>query len=140
MKCLKFIMAFAMALAISGCESPGKATLLGTGIGTAAGAGVGAFSGGSAGNIIVGGALGGLLGGGAGYIANDLSEKSNREAYEKGKEDSQKRSSSYVGNPGEPTLIPPRIETRFVDDQVRGNTFIPAHVEYIITSPARWGR
>ena len=140
MKYLTLITLLACVLMVCGCSTPGKATLLGAGVGTAAGAGVGAIAGGSAGNIIVGGALGGLLGASAGYIANDLSDKSNKEAFDRGKEASNQRASSYLGSPGQPTLVPPRIETRFVDDQVRGNTFVPAHVEYIITSPARWSR
>ena len=40
----------------------------------------------------------------------------------------------------EPTLLPPRVEARFVDEQVRGNVFVPAHLEYIIVEPARWSK
>jgi hypothetical protein len=133
-------------LALCGCSTPGRATLLGAGIGTVAGAGVGMIAPGGrdgqyrARNVIVGGALGGLLGAGTGYVGHELVEKSNQEAYAKGKDAGKTASSGYVGGTGQPTLIPPQIETKFVDDQVRGNVFVPAHVEYIITSPARWSR
>ena len=140
MRYLIFTSMLTSAFVLSGCASFRKASLLGAGIGAAGGASLGALSDGSAGNIIIGGALGGLMGAGAGYIANDLSEKSNKEAFEKGREADRKGSSSYVGRPGQPTLIPPRIETQFVDDLVRGNVFVPAHVEYMITQPAHWSR
>jgi hypothetical protein len=136
----------ALTLMLDGCASPGKATLLGAGIGATAGAGVGlmAYPGRDgkyrARNVIIGGALGGLLGAGTGYVANELADKSNKEAYEKGKLDAQKGPGNYTPGTGKPVLIPPRVESRFVDDQVRGTTFVPAHVEYQITEPARWSR
>lgn len=127
-------------LLLNGCASAGKATLLGAGVGTAAGVGTGFAIGGEnrTRNVIVGGALGGLLGAGTGYAAHELVEKSEKDAYEKGKKDAQK--AGYGSGNGKPVLIPPRIESRFVDDQVRGTTFIPAHVEYQIVEPARWSR
>jgi hypothetical protein len=136
----------ALTLFLEGCASPGKATLLGAGIGATAGAGVGLLASpgrngqNRARNVIVGGALGGLLGAGTGYVANELSDKSNKEAYDKGKQDAQKGTGNYAPASGKPVLIPPRVESRFIDDQVRGNTFVPAHVEYQIVEPARWSR
>ena len=132
-------------LLVSGCASTGRATLLGSGIGAAVGAGAGlaAYSGKkgqfTARNVIVGGALGGLLGAGAGFIAHELVEKGERQGMDKAKADAGK-SSSIASNLGKPTLIPAKVESRFVDDQVRGNVFVPAHVEYIIVEPARWTR
>lgn len=134
-----------LSLMLSGCASTGKATLLGSGIGAAVGAGAGlaAYSGKkgqfTARNVIVGGALGGLLGAGAGFIAHELVDKGEREGFEKGKVESGK-SQSVTANPGKPNLIPAKVESRFMDDQVRGNVFVPAHVEYIIVEPARWTR
>jgi hypothetical protein len=35
-------------------------------------------------------------------------------------------------------LSPPKVETRYIDDQVRGNTFVPGHLEYQIVEPTKW--
>jgi hypothetical protein len=146
MKHILMVAASLPLLSLCGCSTPGKATLLGAGMGTVAGAGVGMIAPGGrdgqyrARNVIIGGALGGLLGAGSGYVAHELVDKSNKEAFDKGKDASKKSSTDYVGASGQPTLIPPRIETRFVDDQIRGTTFVPAHVEYLIVEPARWQR
>ena len=72
-------------------------------------------------------------------VVSLLVEKGEREGFEKGKAESGK-SNSVNANLGKPTLIPAKVESRFVDDQVRGNVFVPAHVEYIIVEPARWTR
>lgn len=134
-----------LMLFIQGCASTGRATLLGAGVGATAGAGVGMLADpgkkgqNRARNVIIGGALGGLLGAGAGYVTQELVEKGNNEAYARGKEDAQKKAGNASAT-GTPVLIPPRVESRFVDDVVKGNTFVPAHVEYQIVEPARWTR
>ncbi len=147
MKAVTLLASLCLILVTSGCASPGKATLLGTGVGMAAGsaAGLASYSGKNgqftARNVIVGGALGGVLGAGAGFLAHELVQRGEREGYEKGKSEGAKTNSSGVSaSLGKPTLIPAKVESRFVDDQVRGNMFIPAHVEYIIVEPARWSR
>lgn len=148
MKIVTFAFAIASTWFLVGCASPGRATLLGAGIGATAGAGAGLMSYGgrngqfTARNVIIGGALGGLLGAGAGFIAHELVEKSEKDAFEKGKEAGGKSSSGtgVAANFGKPVLIPAKVESRFVDDQVRGSIFVPAHVEYIIVEPARWSR
>ena len=148
---MKIVIQFtvlSLAFLLSGCATPGKATLLGAGVGLAAGTGAGLMSYGgrngqfTARNVIVGGALGGLLGAGVGYIAHELVEKGEKDAFDKGKEAGGK---SPTGNGmsssfGKPVLIPAKVESRFVDDSVRGSIFVPAHVEYIIVEPARWSR
>ncbi len=145
MKPTLLLIPLSLSLLVSGCASTGKATLLGSGIGAAVGAGAGlaAYPGKkgqfTARNVIVGGALGGLLGAGAGFIAHEMVEKSESEGYEKGKTEAGKPP-SIATNLGKPNLIPAKVESRFVDDQVRGNVFVPAHVEYIIVEPARWTR
>lgn len=135
----------ALGLMVQGCASTGRATLLGAGIGATAGSGVGMLADpgkkgqNRARNVIIGGALGGLLGAGAGYVTQELVEKGQNEAYARGKEDAQKKSGGTSAT-GTPVLIPPRVESRFVDDVVKGSTFVPAHVEYQIVEPARWSR
>jgi len=145
MKVTHLLIPLCLSLLVSGCASTGKATLLGSGIGAAVGAGAGlaAYPGKkgqfTARNVIVGGALGGLLGAGAGFVAHELVEKGERDGFEKGKAETAS-SKSTATNLGKPNLIPAKVESRFVDDQVRGNVFVPAHVEYIIVEPARWSR
>lgn len=132
---------------LMGCAYPGKTALLGAGIGVVAGGGAGlsAYQGRNgqftARNVIVGGAVGGLLGAGAGYLAHRLSHKDKREVPKQTTAlDKKLDFSPILTSPGKPVLSPARVESRFVDDQFRGNLFIPAHVEYIIVEPARWGQ
>jgi len=37
-----------------------------------------------------------------------------------------------------PTLRPAKIRVKHVDDQIKDGVFIPAHLEYEISEPARW--
>ncbi len=144
MKNRLFIGIAALGFFLQGCASTGRATLLGAGVGAAAGSGVGLLADPGrkgqhrARNVIVGGALGGLLGAGVGYVTQELVERGQNEAYAKGKEERQ--TNGAAPTTGTPVLIPPRVESRFVDDVVRGSTFVPAHVEYQIVEPARWSR
>jgi hypothetical protein len=146
MRILPFISVPLLAILISGCATTGKSTLLGSGIGAGLGAGVGAIAnGGPSGrnrirNVFIGATAGSLLGAGAGYLAQDLIEKREQDAFDKGKKEGQRPTTTYGGEPGQPVLIPPRVEARYVEDQVRGNTFVPAHFEYQIVEPARWSR
>lgn len=146
-KLKSFFVGFLLfALLLPGCSTPGRAILLGAGIGSVAGMGVGLMA--PAGrrdqyrstNLILGGILGGLLGAGTGFVTNELVTKSGAEAFDRGKAETQKTSTSYVGGAGQPTLVPPRVEARFIDEQVRGTTLVPAHVEYVIVEPAKWIR
>lgn len=146
MRILPFIPVLLIAILISGCATSGKTTLLGSGIGVGLGAGVGAIAnGGPSGrnkirNVFIGATAGSLLGAGAGYLAQELIEKREQDAFDKGKKEGQKPIANYNGEPGQPVLVPPRVEGRYVEDQVRGNTFVPAHFEYQIVEPARWSR
>lgn len=37
-----------------------------------------------------------------------------------------------------PTLRPAKVRVKHVDDQIKDGIFIPAHLEYEISEPARW--
>ncbi len=37
-----------------------------------------------------------------------------------------------------PKLRPAQVRVRYVEDQVKDGTFVPAHFEYEIAEPARW--
>ena len=88
------------------------------GIGAAAGSGVGMLANpgrrgqNRAKNVIIGGALGGLLGAGTGYLAQELTNKTENDTHVKDNQDEQK-GSNYSSKSGNPVLIPPRVESRF---------------------------
>lgn len=140
------VWATTVVLTGSGCATSGKSTLLGSGIGAGVGAGVGAMvdpgpkGEGRIRNVFIGAAAGSLIGAGTGYFSHDLIEGRENDAYAKGKSDGAKGQAAGGGTPGAPVLLPPRIEARFVDEQVRGTVFVPAHFEYVIVEPARWSR
>ena len=132
---------------LTSCATGGKSTLLGAGVGTGVGAGIGAMvdpgpgAEGRIRNVFIGATAGSLIGAGAGYLAHKGIEDRESAAYEKGKKESSKSAqASTDGVPGAPVLLPPRVESRFVDEQIRGNVFVPAHFEYMIVEPARWSR
>ena len=132
---------------LGGCATGGKSTLFGAGVGAGVGAGIGAMvdpgpkGEGRIRNVFIGAAAGSLIGAGTGYLAHGGVESREKNAFEKGKKEGKKTPSEYVGGaPGEPTLLPPRVEARFVDEQVRGNIYVPAHFEYVIVEPARWSK
>lgn len=141
-----WLVGIPLVLGVSGCATSGKSTLLGTGIGAGVGAGIGAMvdpgpkGEGRIRNVFIGAAAGSLIGAGTGYFTHELIEGREKEAYERGKKDSAKSQAAGGGAPGAPVLLPPRVESRFIDEQVRGNVFVPAHFEYVIVEPARWSR
>jgi len=90
-------------------------------------------------NVFIGAAAGSLLGAGIGNLAHEGIEGREMSAYEKGKKEGNQAQASS-GTDGAPVLLPPRVEARFVDEQVRGSVYIPAHFEYVIVEPARWSK
>lgn len=148
--CHKWIKLYAFFLILI---NTGCATLAGS---LGAAAGTGAILGAGAGllqypgrkgeyrlkNILVGSALGALTGGGIGYLEHNYFKTKEEEAYERGKEDAQpkpKEVSSNSESMGQPQLLPPKTESHWIPDQIRGNTFIPGHFEYVIIQGAHWG-
>jgi len=118
--------------------------MLGAGTGAAAGAGIGALvdpgpkGRGRIKNAYVGAAAGAVLGGAAGYFMHEASAANESAAFEKGKSDGLMKGAKVGGSNNPPNLVPAKVEVRFVDDQVKGNIFVPAHFEYVILEPARW--
>jgi len=39
---------------------------------------------------------------------------------------------------GSRRFIPPKVERRFVEDEIRGNTLVEAHYEQVIVEDGRW--
>ncbi len=140
----KFLVSIFFALAISGCATGTKSVLFGAGTGAAAGAGIGALvdpgpnGEGRIKNAYIGASAGAILGGAAGYLLHENAEAKESAAFEKGKNDGLSRAAKTNSNGQPPNLIPPKVEVRFVDDQIKGNIFVPAHFEYVILEPARW--
>ena len=141
---IKFLITVATALSISACATSSKSLLFGAGTGAAAGAGIGGLvdpgpkGHGRIKNAYVGAAAGAVLGGAAGYLIHDSMEARESAAFEKGKSNGLSRASLASTGGNTPNLIPPKVEVRFVDDQVKGNIFVPAHFEYVILEPAHW--
>lgn len=50
----------------------------------------------------------------------------------------QKAQAATNASTSKPVLVPARVEARFVDDEVRGNVFIPAHFEFVLVEPAHF--
>ena len=146
MRSRKVIAGIFLIAITPGCATSGKSTLLGGGVGAGVGAGIGAMvdpgpkGEGRIRNVFIGAAAGSLIGAGTGYFAHDAIEGREKDAYSKGKKDAESSQPAASGQSGAPVLLPPRVEARFVDEQVRGTTFVPAHFEYIIVEPARWSR
>ncbi|MGE4232077.1 MAG: hypothetical protein AB7F43_02000 [Bacteriovoracia bacterium] len=128
------------------CSTPGRSIGAGAGVGAASGAAMGYLADpGQDGenrvrNVVIGSAIGGVLGAGVGFAADQLVKDEKQESYEKGKADAKKETpAQYSQAPyGNPTLLPAKTEAKWVPDQVRGNTFVPGHYEYIIIEGARW--
>lgn len=143
-KKLKLLFVATIAFSLTACSTGSKSMLFGAGTGAAAGAGIGALvdpgpkGRGRIKNAYVGAAAGAVLGGAAGYLIHDSMESRESAAFEKGKSEGLTRASKATSDGNPPNLIPPKVEVRFVDDQVKGNVFVPAHFEYIILEPARW--
>jgi hypothetical protein len=142
-----FSLLAGFALTLSGCSSTSGSLATGAGVGGMAGAGLGAMAdpgpdgGNRFRNVVIGTGAGALLGAGTGYAI----DRSNRDATEEGKrqgrkdaEDDWNRKSSASTGGGQPELLAPKTEARWVPDQVKSSTFIPGHFEYQIVSPARW--
>ena len=137
-------LALILATQITGCASTGKSVLLGAGSGAAAGGAIGAIvdpgptGRGRIKNAYVGAAAGAVLGGAAGFLIHDSIESKEAAAREKAKSEGMLKAIQNGSSGAPPNLVPAKVEVRFVEDQVKGNVFVPAHFEYVILEPARW--
>jgi hypothetical protein len=138
------IYTLSISIFLTGCATQGRTTMLGSGIGTLLGGGVGAIAdGGEEGksrirNVFIGSTIGGLAGTAAGFLSHELIENREKEAFEKGAKEENKRQNTSYSKPRIPTLKQPKVESRYIDDQVKGNVFVPGHYEFYISESARW--
>lgn len=126
-----------LTLMITACSTMEKSVLFGSTVGFGVGAGIGGGMNPENGRL-PGAAIGTLLGG---LIAWDAYKK--KEAKDKVKSPEIppppvefSGSSNSSGNT--PKLRPAQVRVRYVEDQVKDGTFIPAHFEYEIAEPAKW--
>ena len=132
---------------ISGCSTFGKSTGAGAGVGALAGGIAGSFIPGDESskprNVIVGAAAGATLGALSGALIHKTMEDRERDAFEKGKSSTSKSSNRGTvvasGNgSGNRRYVPPKIERRWVEDEIRGNVMVEAHYEQVIVEEGHW--
>ncbi len=127
----------------TGCASLDKSTWIGVGIGSVIGGSIGLMA--TNGDpdqrpqgIVIGASLGGLLGG----LIGHESAKPNKDQRAFEKINSGSTQVEVFGNSGtlgkKPTLKPAQVKIKHIDDQIKDGVFIPAHLEYQISEPARW--
>lgn len=140
----RLLTALPLSLSLTACATSTKSILLGAGSGAAAGGAIGALvdpgprGQGRIKNAFVGAAAGAALGGAAGMLIHDSIDAKESAAREKGKSDGMLKAIQGGANGAPPNLVPAKVEVRFVEDQIKGNVFVPAHFEYVILEPARW--
>lgn len=135
------VVMFASVLLLSACATESKSV----GLGGAIGAGTGMLIGGIADpgvhgkyrtrNIIIGGTVGALTGMAAGGLIHSSMDKERQDGFKAG-EAAESAKDADAGNA--PKLIQAQWRAETVEARRIGNRFIPRHVEYVITKPARW--
>ena len=126
-----------MALVTMGCATSEKSILLGSSIGLAVGGGIGSNAKGSEGaavGALIGAGLGGLLG----YQGYKDKIKKSQNMPENFQLAPFAVGSAPNPEANRPRLKPAQVKVKFVEDQIKDGTFIPAHFEYEISEPAKW--
>lgn len=143
---LAVLIALVPLVFVQACSTAGKSIGAGAGMGALLGGGVGALADPGRGggnrfrNILIGTGVGGAVGAGTGYIAHRLAQDDREESYKKGKDETKKEitDQAMAGSGSAPSLVPPKTESFWVPDQIRGQTFIPGHFEFRIIEGAHW--
>ena len=126
-----------------GCATGGKTTLLGMGVGFTSGITTAAISSrhynsrSKERNMLIGTAVGSVIGAVAGYQSHKYLKKRKKKSFREGRKKNTSSTHSQIAT-GHSKLKPAKIRVRFVDDQVKGKTKIPAHFEYDIVEEAKW--
>lgn len=138
------ILSVVLTIALSGCATSEKSTLLGGAIGSTVGASLGILANQNesstqrAQGALVGAGLGGLFG----ALIGHESYKSQAKKDEAKALSAEAARLEMFGTASEktkrPRLKPAQIKVRYVEDQIKDGTFIPAHFEYEISEPAKW--
>ncbi len=138
------LLTISASLGLTGCASLERSTWLGYGVGTGVGAGLGIAINSNeppqrrTQGALIGAVAGGLVGALIGY--QGFKDKQKKEALALG--DLSASSAEMFGGANSsgnrPKLKPAQIKVRYVEDQIKDGTFVPAHFEYLISEPARW--
>lgn len=139
-------LALSITLFLSGCATAEKSTWLGAGVGASLGAGLGTLAASSENSrqktqgALIGAAALGVLGAVIGYQSyKDAAKK--EQARQAELNSARLDMFGNAGNEqGKPNLRPAQVRVRYVEDQIKDGTFVPAHFEYEISEPARWER
>lgn len=141
-----FILSIVLSVILAGCATAGKSTLLGGAIGSTIGASLGILANQNESSTqrtqgaLVGAGIGGLLG----SLIGHESYKSQAKKDEAKALSADAARLEIFGGTNEktkrPTLKPALVKVRYVEDQIKDGTFIPAHFEYEISEPAKWER
>ncbi|MEQ1664557.1 MAG: hypothetical protein ABL927_04190 [Bdellovibrionales bacterium] len=132
---------------LSACSSLSKSTWAGAGYGAAVGGIAGSLvPGGSSSkpnNIIVGAATGATLGALSGALIHKTMEDHERESFDKGKSEgllsgSRGRLASTTSGSGSAHYTSPKIERRWVDEEIKGNVLVEGHYEQVIVEEGHW--
>lgn len=142
----RFFAVCVMAALLSGCSTFGKSTAAGAGTGAVVGGIAGSFLPGDESskpkNILIGAAAGATVGALSGALIHKSMEDKERDAFEKGKSANKSSGRGTVvasGNgSGNRRYIPPKIERRWVDDEIRGNILVEGHYEQVIVEEGHW--
>lgn len=140
-------VSFIFLLVLSGCATSGQTTLLGLGLGSLVGGAIGSLA--DAGkngrlraqNIFMGSSIGGAAAATSAFLLHPKDDKKEEMASFADKTNALMKPPAPLGaTVDHPLLVPPRVETRYLDDQVKGNTFIPGHLEFQLVQPGQWSR
>jgi hypothetical protein len=142
---LVLLFILSMSLMHTGCATSGKSALLGAGIGATAGATLGVLAnqndppGKRTQGALIGAGLGGLFGALMGHGAyKEQQKKAQADMFDVNSGPGLEVFGSAGENGNRPILKPARVRVRYVEDQIKDGTFVPAHFEYEIVEPARF--
>ena len=136
-----------LVIVASGCGTFTKSTLTGAGVGAAAGGIAGSLLPGDSSskpqNVLVGSIAGATLGALSGALIHKNMEDKERDSFEKGRALGSSSSSrghlaSSSDNSNNKRFVPPKVERRWVDDEIKGNVLVEAHYEQVIVEEGRW--
>jgi hypothetical protein len=145
-KCKYLALAASSALLTTGCSTLGGSTAAGAGYGAAVGGVAGSLIPGGSNskpkNILIGSATGATLGALSGALIHKNMEDREREAFQNGKNSGGNGSHGTLVSSSRGSIsrryIAPKIERRWVDDEIRGNILVEGHYEQVVVEEGRW--
>jgi len=126
----RLIPVIGVTLALAGCATVERSSLLGAGMGGSLGLGIGAAVEKSVGSALIGLAVGATIGAGVGFLAHRHNEKNEALA----------KISAATGSPEkEPLLAEPEVRRVWVPEKLDGGSrYEEGHWIWVIEKPSRW--